>query len=205
MGINRFGAGSHLRRITSLRRGGVTLVLSMGLIMSLTMSPATAATIRPGQRCTSIGKTQTVSRVVYKCEKWGPSKVWVLRQAPGYPAFEISYIRTLANRVVRDVATTDCRARDGIGVSGSLQLLANDFDNIANNSLVPPRTNAANYHSRAATLSSFSQQAADNIDFGDPTTGYAQYATVRKETLPLLRMINVSLGTKFVYVTLATC
>jgi len=186
------------------------LAASTGVLTSpvsaITTSDASRqAVVSAGRSCSTVGKLVTASRVLYRCEKWGSAKVWVVRQAPGKPKFEIDYLRTVTARVIRDMATTDCRSRDGIAVSGSLSLLSDDFNNLATNAIVSPRASVSAYISRARTLSTFSSRAADNIDYGDESTGYAQYAVVRSEAKPLLAMINRGLGTRYAYISLRSC
>ena len=190
--------------------GATILAISTGVLTAPASAISTVdisrqALVSAGRSCPKVGKLVTASRVLYRCEKWGSAKVWVVRRAPGKPKFEIDYLRTVTARVIRDMATTDCRARDGIAVSGSLLLLSDDFDNLANNAIVPPRASASAYVSRARTLSSFSSRAADNIDYGDESTGYAQYAVVRSEAKPLIAMINRGLGTRYAYISLRSC
>ena len=128
--------------------GGMILAISTGVLTAPVSAITTGdmsrqAVVSAGRSCTSVGKLVTASRVLYRCERWGSARVWVVRRAPGKPKFEIDYLRTVTARVIRDMATTDCRARDGIAVAGSLMLLSDDFDNLANNAIVPPRASAS--------------------------------------------------------------
>ena len=167
-------------------------------------SPSTP-TITPGENCPSAGKSATSGSATFKCERWGGALVWVLRSTKGAPASEVSYLRTVTERVVEDVATSDCRARDGIMVASAIQFLADDFDNLAHSALRPPGINTAKYVARASALSQSAEMAADEISHGAESQGYARYEVVRKETRPLLAQINGSLGTRYTFTTLSSC
>ena len=189
-----------------LRRAATGLLASalLGGLIAAQAPAASAAGVGTGKPCNRVGQTANVKGTVYQCEDWGTLR-WVVRKTPSLPKFELDYLRTVTNRVIRDVATADCRAKDGIGVSSTLRFLADDFSTLADDAVLPPGVKAADYVPRARTLAEFSEQAADEIDDGYEADGYARYAVVKEEALPLLAMINKGLGTKFAYKTRSSC
>lgn len=189
------------------QRRAVTIVAAtvMAMCVGVLQAPAvSSATIGTGKPCARAGQTATVKGTLYQCETWGTLR-WVVRQTSKIPKYEIDYLRNVTNRVIEDVATADCRAQDGIGVASTLRFLADDFEILADDAVLPPGVRAASYVSRARTLAKFAEQAADEIDDGFETQGYARYAVVKEEALPLLAMINKGLGTNFTYTTRTAC
>jgi hypothetical protein len=171
----------------------------------LSAAPASAAIPgRAGDSCPRTGARLLASGVTYACQIWTGRNRWVVIATGRLPAFEIKYIKTVTRRVLDDTATVDCRMYDGIGVSTRMDMLGDDYDNLAHEAGLPPGAPASTYRARAATLGQFSHKAAYEVDSGDALDGYARYAVVRKEGKPLLAMINTSLGTGFHYTT-KTC
>ena len=94
--------------------------------------------VRAGQGCSSVGLTTTSSGNGYTCEKQGGATVWVLRSTPSVTADDINYLKSVVGRVLEDIATTDCRVKDGIAVASSLGLLSDSFARLTDLAPVPP-------------------------------------------------------------------
>ena len=111
-------------------------------------------------------------------------------------SLETQYMKILAKRIVADVTELDIQVQDGILVNLRLEIMANNFDRLADLP-APPKAKTANYKSRAKTLANFSRLAAEEYSSENEMAGSARYQVIRKQTAPLLVMINKGLKTKF--------
>lgn len=109
--------------------------------------------------------------------------------------FDKAYAIDVTDRIIEQIKSVDERMGDGIQVDGALQLLANQYDRLANAG-TPPGADEADYMSRLSTLNDFAQRAADSYA-DDPTGATAKYEVVRKETKPVLEAINAATGKHF--------
>ena len=192
-----------MNRFTAIKMSGVLLAI-VGLLLS-SATPANATTAKPGQRCSALGQKAPGPYGTYKCMQTTGRIAWVLFSTRSLPAFEVRYTRQVAQRVVRDLGEADCRSRDGIMVGSALDMLADDFANLASNAEYPPGVVRSKYYARAITLSDFASDGADAYYYDDEMTGYVKLQVILKETPPLFAMINTSLGTDFKFIRLAKC
>ena len=167
--------------------------------------PSQAASVQKGQPCAKIGKISKVNTNVFKCELWGDRSYWVYVSGKGQPAFEVKYTKEVMNRVLRDLAESECRALDGIMVYGSLDLLTGNYERLADDVVLPPGVNARKWVPRLRTLADFSDQAADDWYYEDFVSGSSKLMVIKKETLPILKQINKAYGSKFAFRTITGC
>jgi len=109
---------------------------------------------------------------------------------------DAKYMKVLAKRVIEDVSDLDIYVTDGIAVSGTLNLLADTFDRLSTLP-PPPKSKASKFKAQAKTLANFTRLAASEYESGNDASGFIRYQVIRKQTVPLLAMINKGLKTKF--------
>jgi len=191
------GEATVMRRNLRLAAVGAVLGLVVGAAATApAIAMPTASKVSVGRWCPKVGVVAKLNGYSFRCEKWGTQR-WVVQSAPGLPKVEISYIKGVTRDILEDLRTAESRYFNEYGLSSALGLLSDSYYRLVDVAEFPPDVVKAKYASRADTLGSFAEQASDDLYYGYTTDGYAKYEVIRKETRPLLAMINASLGTNY--------
>ena len=139
-------------------------------------SPTGTVSDEPGGVGVDPTPSTSRSQTPEKSEPTGPSRA------------EMRWVDKDAGWIVDDVTTTEEYVLDGIAVSSSLNLLADNYGRLVS-SPAPPGADEAEYYALAATLEQTARDAAD-LYYDDPMTGGAKYEVLRGHTQELLDQIN---------------
>lgn len=147
----------HERLKMKVKKALVATLIALVATSSLTFTPANAATIKAGAKCSAVGATATKSGKTYLCIKSGKKLIW--DKGAASPTFDNLDI----NRV-RKIAFAEINA--GVAASKSLSLSA-EF-------IVGPSLSGARVNQEKAALN---RSAAFWSDLWSPTKAYIGYFT----------------------------
>ncbi|OYO15496.1 hypothetical protein CGZ98_03555 [Enemella evansiae] len=109
--------------------------------------------------------------------------------------FDSKWADTCVNRIIESIQFADEQFKDPPIVSGTLYLLADDYDCLLTAGF-PPGVDHGQFYSRVVTSRDYAQKAGDEL-LREPMQARARYDAVRQETPKLMDMVSKGTGKKY--------